>query len=146
MGNFRRSSSRKTGGALSEINVTPLVDVLLVLLIIFMVTAPQLHHGISVPTPSNAPQDNKKPPPDTKEKPTLFVDRKRQFSYKKQKIVDLEKLAKVLKKDAAIQKSKELYLQADPDLPYGQVMEVIGVMRKSGVKSIGMVVEPSDLN
>ncbi|MEM1009247.1 MAG: biopolymer transporter ExbD [Myxococcota bacterium] len=145
MGSFRDQPPRRSSGALAEINVTPLVDVLLVLLIIFMVTAPLVHHGVNVPTPNADPPDTRQPPPTSQEKPTLFVDRKRQCSYKGKKFVDLKKLEAVLRSDFAKAKKKELFLQADPDLFYGQVMEIISLTRRAGIKNIGTIVEPRDL-
>ncbi len=138
-------SNKRSGGSLADINVTPLVDILLVLLIIFMVTAPMIHHGASVPAPDVSPQDPKQPPPQDSEKTTLFMDQSGKLSYRNQPILDIPTLAKILKADPDLQKNQELYLQADPTLSYGRVMEVIGTMRKAGVKKIGMVVSPEDI-
>lgn len=140
-----RGGKRGGGGSLADINVTPLVDILLVLLIIFMVTAPMIHHGASVPAPDVSPQEKNQPPPQDAEKTTLFMDQKGQLSYRNKLIKDVATLAETIKNDADIQKSQELYLQADPNLSYGRVMEVIGTMRKAGIKKIGMVVSPEDI-
>lgn len=136
--------SSNQGGSLADINVTPLVDVLLVLLIIFMVTAPMIHHGAKVPTPDLSPSDPKQQPPQDQQKGTLFVDQKGQISFR-DKPLTFDRLFQTLQQDPEIQRSSELYLQADPSLSYGQVMAIIGTMRRAGVKKLGVVVDPDDL-
>lgn len=132
------------GGSIADINVTPLVDVLLVLLIIFMVTAPMIHHGARVPTPDVTPSDPKQQPPPDQQKGTLFVDQKGQISFR-DRPVTFDQLFQTLKQDSEIQRTSELYLQADASLSYGQVMAIIATMRRAGVKKLGVVVEPDDL-
>jgi biopolymer transport protein TolR len=141
------SKKKQAGGSLADINVTPLVDILLVLLIIFMVTAPMIHHGTSVNTPDVTPQEPRQPPPEESQKTTLFIDQARTLSYRDKKINDLGVLFRIIREDAAFQasKEKEIYLQADPRLRYGQVMEVISVMRRAGVQRVGMVVSAEDV-
>lgn len=142
MASGRRKRSRD-GGSLADINITPLVDVLLVLLIIFMVTAPMMHHGASLPTPDVTPSDDKNPSKEV-EKDTLVIDAKGKISLRG-KPVDAKALLALLKKDPKLQKSRELYIRADMDLDYGKVMEIIGTMRKAGIRKLGVVVDSTEL-
>ncbi len=118
--------------ALSEINVTPLVDVILVLLIIFMVTAPLLQQGIDV----NLPQAKGK-----EMSPTERII----ITIKKDGKIYVDKTAVTLKSmQARLLKSinKEVFLKADKDVPYGLVVEVMGELREIGIEKLGMVTEP----
>lgn len=134
----------KRVSALADINVTPLVDILLVLLIIFMVAAPTVHHGARLAAPDITPSDDKQPPPKEDEKDTLVIDKegKLKFRGKEYKLKDL---AALIKADPQLKKTRELYLQADLDLPYGRVMEVIGGVRRAGIKKLGVVVNADEL-
>ncbi|HEX4386825.1 MAG TPA: protein TolR [Myxococcales bacterium] len=132
---FGGSSSGRR--AMTDINVTPLVDVMLVLLIIFMVTAPLIQSGVKVDLPKASAQ----PMEHTEEKLVLTISRDRRIYLDKTEIAfgDLEtKLAT----NARIQKDKELYLHADRSLPYGQVVEIMAIARRAGVESLGMITEP----
>jgi len=118
--------------ALSEINVTPFVDVMLVLLIIFMVTAPLLQQGIDI----NLPQAKGKEMPPT-ERIVITV--------KKDGKIYLDKTAVTitsLKAALAKKSSKEVFLKADKDVPYGNVVTVMGELREMGIEKLGMVTEP----
>ena len=118
--------------ALSEINVTPFVDVMLVLLIIFMVTAPLLQQGIDI----NLPQARGKEMAPTER---IVV------TIKKDGKIYLEKASLTLKElTAKLSKStnKEVYLKADKDVPYGNVVTVMGELREIGIEKLGMVTEP----
>jgi biopolymer transport protein TolR len=130
-------SSERNNETLSQINVTPLVDVMLVLLVIFMVTAPILHQGVSVSLPrvqagalageevqlvvTVAPQgkiflnDTAMAPPEL-----------------------LSKLQAIVRENP----DRNVYLRADASVPYGEVMRVIGAIRQAGVQRLGMVTEP----
>jgi biopolymer transport protein TolR len=123
--------------AMTDINVTPLVDVMLVLLIIFMVTAPLIQSGVKVDLPKASAQQMEH----SEEKLVLTITRERRILLGNTEIsfADLEtKLAS----NARIQKDKELYLHADRSLPYGQVVEIMAVARRAGVESLGMITEP----
>ncbi len=118
--------------ALSEINVTPFVDVMLVLLIIFMVTAPLLQQGIDI----NLPQAKGKEMP-TAERIVITI--------KKDGKIYLDKTAVTLKSmKAALAKktNKEVFLKADKNVPYGNVVAVMGELREMGIEKLGMVTEP----
>ena len=123
--------------AMTDINVTPLVDVMLVLLIIFMVTAPLIQSGVKVDLPRASAQQMEH----QEEKLVLTITRDRRVFLGNTEIpgADLERR---LSSNARIQKEKELYLHADRSLPYGQVVEIMAVARRAGVESLGMITEP----
>jgi biopolymer transport protein TolR len=123
--------------AMTDINVTPLVDVMLVLLIIFMVTAPLIQSGVKVDLPRASAQQMEH----SEEKLVLTITKDKRILLGNTEIsgADLEtKLAT----NARIQKDKELYLHADRSLPYGTVVEIMAVARRAGVESLGMITEP----
>jgi biopolymer transport protein TolR len=120
--------------AMTDINVTPLVDVMLVLLIIFMVTAPLIQSGVKVDLPKASAQQMEH----SEEKLVLTITRDKRILLGSAEIsfADLEtKLAA----NARIQKDKELYLHADRSLQYGTVVEIMAI---AGVESLGMITEP----
>ena len=133
------SMSSGGGGrqAVSDINVTPLVDVMLVLLIIFMVTAPLIQSGVKVDLPRASAQQMEH----QEEKLVLTITRDRRLFLGNTEIPPAD-LEKKLSSNARIQKEKELYLHADRSLPYGQVVEIMAVARRAGVESLGMITEP----
>lgn len=119
---------------LSEINVTPLVDVMLVLLIIFMVTAPLLQQGIDV----NLPKAKGKDLP-TEERLTIVV-RKGGLLFLNDSPVSKDTL---LKKLASVSKlNPNVFLRADKDVPYGLVVEIVGEVKEAGIEKLGIVTEP----
>jgi biopolymer transport protein TolR len=125
---------------MSEINVTPFVDVMLVLLIIFMVTAPLMIQGVDVNLPKTEAKEIK-----TIDDPlVLSVNNKRAISIEKLKI-ELDDLDEKLKSIFKYRNKKDLLLRADKDLLYGYVIQVIAKVKKAGV-DIGliMVTEPVD--
>jgi biopolymer transport protein TolR len=125
------------GGAITEINVTPLVDVMLVLLIIFMVTAPMLQTGVDV----NLPQAKAQTIPDDEGKLILTITKdKRVFLGKLQ--IAWDNVEKMLKNNAKLNADKELYLHADRDLKYGDVVQVMAAVKQAGVDKLGMVTDP----
>ena len=132
------SMSGSTGGAmLTEINVTPLVDVMLVLLIIFMVTAPMLQTGVDVDLPEAKAQTI----PDDEGKLILTVTKdKRVFLGKLQ--IPWDDVEKILKGNAKLNADHELYLHADKSLAYGDVVKVMAAVKQAGVNKLGMVTDP----
>ena len=129
-----------TGGgrrAMTDINVTPLVDVMLVLLIIFMVTAPLIQSGVKVDLPRASAQQMEH----AEEKLVLKITRDRRIFLGDVEISPADLEAK-LSTNARVQKDKELYLHADRSLPYGQVVEIMATARRAGVESLGMITEP----
>jgi biopolymer transport protein TolR len=125
---------------LSEINVTPFVDVMLVLLIIFMVTAPMMTQGIDINLPqAEAPAI---PTEDERLMVTLTQDRK---VYINETQVDLDSLGPKLFAMVSNQKQgKGVFLRADEKIPYGFVVEIMSLIRQGGVFQIGMVTEPME--
>jgi biopolymer transport protein TolR len=118
--------------ALSEINVTPFVDVMLVLLIIFMVTAPLLQQGIDI----NLPQAKGKEMP-TAERIVITIKKNGKI-YVDKTAVTIKSLKAALSKKS----SKEVFLKADKNIPYGDVVAVMGELREMGIERLGMVTEP----
>jgi biopolymer transport protein TolR len=133
-GRNRKNSDRRL---VSEINVTPLVDVVLVLLIIFMVTAPMLQMGISV----NLPRVQAKSMDVSEEKLVLTVNNDKEIYINKYKttIADLKpKLESIF----ASRIDREIFMRADEKVPYGFVIQVMSEVRKAGVDKLGMITEP----
>ena len=127
-----RTSSRRT--AMSEINVTPFVDVMLVLLIIFMVTAPLLQQGVDVNLPKAKGKDL---PPE--ERITIVI-KKGGGIFMNNNPVSTDEMAQKL---SAISKlNPNVFLKADKSVPYGLVVEVMGEIKESGIEKLGMITEP----
>ncbi len=124
----------------SDINVTPLVDVMLVLLIIFMVTAPMMQQGIHVDLPEVTTAPLKMP-----ENPLIVTLRKDGSVYINSARVPLNKLAQKLRVILTHRRDKSVYLKADKDIPYGRVVKLMGYLYRSGITSIGIVTEPEKI-
>jgi biopolymer transport protein TolR len=124
-------------GYLSDINVTPLVDVMLVLLIIFMVTAPMMMHGVKVNLPKTESKSIK-----TKEDPLLLTITKQKLVFIEDYKVELKALKKKLEKIFANRAEKEILLQGDKDVPYGFVIKVMSQVKEAGITKVGMITEP----
>ncbi|RPJ02799.1 MAG: protein TolR, partial [Deltaproteobacteria bacterium] len=127
-----------TGQLVSEINVTPFVDVMLVLLIIFMVTAPMMTQGIDV----NLPQSSAPAIPAEEERLMVTVNKERKI-FINEYSVELDTLGpKLLAIYQNQQRRQGVFLRADESIPYGYVVQVMGVIRQAGIEQIGMVTEP----
>jgi len=122
---------------MSENNVTPLVDVMLVLLIIFMVTAPMLTQGVDV----NLPQASAKALRTDEERLVITVDANSRIFIGKQ-AVEFNRLAGALQQIVAQRTDRQVYFRADRTVPYGFVVKVIAEVRNSGIEKLGMVTEP----
>jgi biopolymer transport protein TolR len=127
------SAGRKRAFA-SEINVTPFVDVMLVLLIIFMVTAPMLTEGLEVNLP--AAKEVQVLPAEAENLVLSIAKDGRIFLGRTE--VGLQDLDKVLRRGVTAQR-KQLFLQADKEVPYGLVVEVMGQARSAGIENVGIV-------
>jgi biopolymer transport protein TolR len=135
-----------TGGSgrqtLAEINVTPLVDVMLVLLIIFMVTAPLIQQGVEVKLPEARAQPVKA----EEEKLVLSLKADRSIwlgGGEEPARLALEDLEEKLRANVRVRQERELYLMADRTLPYGFVVEVMAAVQRAGVQNLGMITNPS---
>ncbi len=124
---------------MSDINVTPLVDVMLVLLIIFMVTAPMMTQGLDVNLPQTTAKSIK-----TQEDPLFLTINKKGEIFLEEHVIRLEELEDKVKSIFKYRRDKELLLRADRDLPYGLVIKVIAAVKRAGIDKLGMVTEPKD--
>ena len=124
---------------MAEINVTPLVDVMLVLLIIFMVTAPMLQMGIDV----NLPRVKAKSVDVAEEKLVLTINGAKEIFLNKSR-TPLPELGVKLEHIFTSRIEREVYLRADRNVPYGFVVEVMAEIRKAGVDKLGMITEPPE--
>ena len=132
----------KTGddGYMSEINVTPFVDVMLVLLIIFMVTAPMMMQGLDV----DLPQVSAKPL-DTKEEHLIITIDKSNQIFINDFQTNLDSLQVKLLKILEGRTDPEVFIKADKDIVYGTVVQVMAAIRGAGVEKVGMVTDPTDI-
>ena len=124
---------------MSEINVTPLVDVMLVLLIIFMVTAPMMMEGVEVNLPKTTTKSIK-----TREDPLILTINKKREIFIENHGINLEELETKVKKIFKYRREKEVLLKADREVPYGFVIKVIAGVKKAGIDKLGMITEPID--
>jgi biopolymer transport protein TolR len=124
-------------GPLSEINVTPLVDVMLVLLIIFMVSAPMMTTGLEVDLPKT-----RAPRMDREEEKLLLTITKEQKVFLGETEVPYDHLEQALTTNDRLQRDKEVYLQADETVPYGFVAKVMALVRRGGIDKVGLVTDP----
>ena len=137
---FLTGGSGEDDEVLADINVTPLVDVMLVLLIIFMISAPMLHQGIEVALPkSEAPAM----PTRTSDPLVLSISRDG-LVYLKERPVHPTKLVEVLTPILRGRENETVFLKGDRDVPYGKVIEVLDLLHKGGISKVGMVTERAD--
>ena len=122
---------------LSEINVTPFVDVMLVLLVIFMVTAPMMQEGVDV----NLPQSKGKALPSKEKRVTISITDKREI-YINDRKTPLAQLEETLKKIFQNRLDKQIFLRADEVVPYGFVVKTMAAIRNAGIEQLGMVTVP----
>jgi len=132
-------TKRHIGTSLSEINVTPFVDVMLVLLIIFMVTAPMMQSGIGV----NLPQAETDAIP-AEEGLTLTITKDR-YIHIEDSVINQFLLEQKLKEYFFRKEKKIVFIRADESLPYGFVIRILDIVKKAGVEIVGLVVEPLEL-
>jgi biopolymer transport protein TolR len=125
----------KTQTAMSDINITPLVDVVLVLLLIFMVTAPVLQSGVQVAVPQTRTVNQL-----TEEHLVVTID-KDQNVYLQDKPVNIHDLPRVLSANAATQK-KVVYVRADQSVPFGAFASVMDAVKQAGIQNISIVTQP----
>ena len=122
---------------MSDINVTPLVDVMLVLLIIFMVTAPMMMQGVEVNLPKTTTKSIKSP-----EDPLILTVTKKGELFIEKNSLTLETIEPKLKSILKYRRDKQVLLKADKDIPYGFVIQVISRVKRAGIDKLGMITEP----
>lgn len=129
------NNSNKLTSNLSEINVTPLVDVMLVLLIIFMVTAPMMQSGIEVNLPAAETRTN---PSSGGLVLTVTKDR---YIYMENQIINLFLLESRIKSYFVGKDKKVVFLKGDKDVPYGYMIDVMDILKKAGIETVGLIVD-----
>jgi len=122
---------------MAEINVTPFVDVMLVLLVIFMITAPLMQHSLEVQLPKESTE-----PVQVKEIPSVTLKSNKKVFWNEDEMVNLLILSRKVEEYLSNNQKGGGYLKADKTLDYGFVMQVIATVRRAGVENIGMVTEP----
>jgi biopolymer transport protein TolR len=126
------------GGVKSDINVTPLVDVMLVLLIIMMVVAPMLNQGVPLTLPE---ADNASPKPDTSDQTVVSVDGSGYFYVNAVGPISKDDVPKRLQ-DIFDQKGQKIvFLKGDTDAPYGAIMDVMDALRKAQIDTVALITE-----
>lgn len=124
---------------MSDINVTPLVDVMLVLLIIFMATAPMMMQGVEV----NLPQTTTKKIKSQGDPLILTVNKKKEIYLEDHKM-GIEDLETKLRTITKYREEKEVFLKADREISFGFVMKVIAGVKRAGIVNLGLITEPID--
>ncbi len=131
------TSSQRDGTTIAQINVTPLVDVMLVLLVIFMVTAPILQQGVQV----NLPVTQSSAIAGTEELLVVTVAKNGKI-YLNDNAMSLGEIGQKLRAIVKSQPNKQVYLRADQDVRYGLVMQTIAEIKQAGIERLGMVTRP----
>ena len=135
-------SNDNSNGPIAAINVTPLVDVMLVLLVIFMVTAPMLQQGVDV----NLPKVSASGMAGKDEQVVISVDKAGNIFVGDKNKLEVDEIAPKIKAilEAKPGAGNKVYIKADTDLNYGRVMQVMGALTKGGINQIGLVSMPDD--
>jgi biopolymer transport protein TolR len=131
-------ASQRDATTIAQINVTPLVDVMLVLLVIFMVTAPIIQQGVQV----NLPQAKAGAIPGTEELLVVTIAKSGKV-YLNDNPMTLAELGTKLRAIRQLQADKQVYLRADQDVRYGLVMKAVAEIKQAGIERLGMVTRPS---
>ena len=133
---FGRLERTKGSPPMSDINMTPLVDVMLVLVVIFIITAPLMTSAIKLDLPTTEAAQ----PVDAPKFVAIIVDKSGQIFLNDQ-VTSLAQLSETLSKTAQVSQETEVQLRADAAVPYGKVVEVMGVAQKAGLNRIGFIAE-----
>lgn len=133
------SSRRKGKRLVTDINITPLVDVMLVLLIIFMITAPMMTQGINV----DLPQVTADPLEQKEQTVTISLEEDGAISIDKIPMTP-ELMVTELEKKFQANKNQSIFLQADTNVPYGHVARIMADIKSAGFKQIGMITQPPE--
>jgi biopolymer transport protein ExbD len=126
------------GGVKSDINVTPLVDVMLVLLIIVMLIAPMLQKGVDVALPEAVNTHDK---PDTSDQVVVHVDKNKALYVNGLKQASTDDVVARLQAVLETASDKTVYLKGDREAPYGAIMSMMDALRKSGIETVGLITE-----
>jgi biopolymer transport protein ExbD len=129
----------RIGTSLSEINVTPFIDVMLVLLVIFMVTAPLMQSGIGV----NLPQAETASAP-AEEGLTITITKDR-FIHLENTVININLLERRVREYFAGKPKKIVFIAGDEGLPYGFLIDIFDILKKAGVEAVGLITEPKEL-
>jgi biopolymer transport protein TolR len=133
------SSARSIPTTLAEINVTPLVDVMLVLLIVFMISAPLMQQGVQV----DLPKANTGAIAETPEQLVLTVHKSKQI-YLANHLIPIEQLFKKIESIVGTKPHLEIVIQADQAVAYGLVAQIMADVKRAGVTRVGLITEPKD--
>jgi biopolymer transport protein ExbD len=125
------------GGIKSDINVTPLVDVMLVLLIIMMIVAPMLQQGVLLTLPTAVHTTDK---PDTSDQVVVFVDANSKLYVNTIQVLEADVVSR-LQTVLEDKKEKTVYLKGDKDAPYGAIMKMMDALRKAQIDTVGLITE-----
>jgi biopolymer transport protein TolR len=128
--------TRSQNSSISQINVVPLVDVMLVLLVIFMVTAPILQQGVSV----QLPQAKAGALSGEEEQLVVTIDKKGAV-YLNDNAINIDQLGPKLEAVVRLKPDKQVFLRADRSVPYGEVVRVMAAVKSAGVQGLGMITE-----
>ncbi len=128
---------RRSSHIIREINLVPLIDVLLVVLFFYMIISPMMSRGLDVNLPKSAASTTK---PD--ERVVLTVTRSQELFLEKER-VDMSRLKGILESIRKQKPQVNVYLRADRDAPYGAVVQVMDIVKRSGIDRLGMVTEPA---
>jgi biopolymer transport protein TolR len=132
------TSSSRDSTTIAQINVTPLVDVMLVLLVIFMVTAPIIQQGVQV----NLPQAKAAAIPGTEQLLVVSIAKNGKI-YLNDNVMTLDELGSRMRAIRANEAEKQVYVRADQDVRYGLVMKTIAELKQAGIDRVGMVTRPT---
>jgi len=135
------SSGGDPGGAMSDINVTPLVDVMLVLLIIFMVTAPLMNQGVDI----DLPQASAQPLEGAEDQLVLSIDKDLKH-YLNETEIPVDQLGNKLKAIAAEAPGQPVFVRADGSIPYKHVISAMALLKNAGIPKVGLVSNPGGTN
>jgi len=141
LGGGNKRGRRRGGGVVSDINVTPLVDVMLVLLVIFMITAPMLTAGF----PVDLPKASAKPLQQTDNSPLEISVMNGGKIYMGETEVTIDRLKGILQAISLEGADRRVYIKADSRLPYGTVMGVMGAVSSSGFTKIALITDPREI-
>lgn len=130
---------KEEGAPVSDINVTPLVDVMLVLLIIFMITTPLFERGIDVNLPQSATTNIT-----GSERIILTIPKDKNYVYFNSQPVNRNLLKNYLEQIFSLRQDKTIYLFADKNVPYGEVINIIDEIKLAGIDTVGLATEPTE--